>query len=145
MINLGQALFLLATLACAAAAFFLYRKFATPSRQSVFDELRASGVEREKHEFPWKDWKFEARDSYRSRMAAAKAAAPGGEMPLPLGDEDKLELPEDGFAAAAAADGSFCAGERHVMLIKRMMTLIRYIPVFQAHQPKVVKLQEQGA
>jgi hypothetical protein len=134
----GQTLFLLATLVCVGVAFFIYRWFSKPTT-NVLDELRASGVEREHYSFPWDDWEWEARDTYARRMEEAKAKDPSGAVPAPLGEEDQLKVD-----SSVATDGGFLPSERHILLVKRAMTLMLRVPIFNEHRAKAVQLKEQG-
>ncbi len=105
----------------------------------------AQGVERERKDWPWNDWTWEARDQYAARAAAA-ALLPGAELaaaavPNSDADGDKPVTITD----VPSTDGSFTEGERTVLLVRRAMVVLARAPVFNANRAEALKMKEQGA
>lgn len=102
----------------------------------------AQGVERDRKDWPWNDWTWEARDQYAERAAAA-ALLPGADLvavPNSDADGDKPVTITD----VPSTDGSFTEGERTVLLVRRAMVVLARAPVFNAHRAEALKMKEQG-
>jgi hypothetical protein len=113
-----------------------------PSALLCHSTAAAQGVERERKDWPWNDWTWEARDQYAERAAAA-ALLPGADLvavPNSDADGDKPVTITD----VPSTDGSFTEGERTVLLVRRAMVVLARAPVFNAHRAEALKMKEQG-